>query len=611
MSDLLLTHYNPALPITVASDASGYGIGAVISHTFPDGTEKPIAHAARSLTSAERNYSQIEKEALSIIFAVKKFHKMLYGRHFTLLTDHKPLLTVFGSKKGIPTYTANRLQRWATTLLAYDFTIKYQSTTTFGQADALSRLIGSQANSAEDSIIATIEAESDVNRILSDALRALPVTAEQIKQATATDRELQTLTKFLRTKWPKGPLDNNLQQYFRRRDSLEIVDSCIMFADRVVVPAALRPRVLRQLHRGHPGINRMKSLARSYVYWPGMDTDLENIGRSCQNCALAAKNPPKCELHSWPTPTTPWQRVHIDFAGPVAGQMYLIIVDAYSKWPEILAMKHATTEATIEKLEDIFGYFGIPETLVSDNGTQFTSEVFQDFCQRLAIQHVHSPPYHPQSNGQAERFVDTFKRALAKARGEGTPSSVLRVFLNAYRTTPNPNAPQGKSPAECMLGRPIRTIFTNMLPRSTPYGQRNTKMDDRFNRQHGARPKVFRPGDLVLARDYRSTEFWRPGTITGRRGNVLYEVQVGRQTWIRHANQLRPNHGQVQALPPPSIQLDILLDTFDLPHNEQAAPPAQSTTSKTRLPQRWTDRLRRQVRPLQVNPYLQTYDNAP
>ena len=135
------------MPILVAADASNNGIGAAIYHKFSDGSEKPIAHSAQSLTVAERNYSQIEKEALALIFVVKNFHNMLYGRRFTLLTDHKPLLTVFGSKKGIPTYTANRLLRWATTLMAYGFQIAYQSTTSFGQADALSRLIGDQDRS--------------------------------------------------------------------------------------------------------------------------------------------------------------------------------------------------------------------------------------------------------------------------------------------------------------------------------------------------------------------------------------------------------------------------------------------------------------------------------
>nr|VZI38266.1 unnamed protein product [Spirometra erinaceieuropaei] len=169
-SDLLLTHYDPTLPIVVAADASNHGLGAVISHTFPDGSEKAIMHASRTLTPAEKNYGQIEKEALALVFAVKKFHKLLYGRHFTLLTDHKPLLSIFGSKKGIPFYSASRLQRWATILLGYDFDIRYCRTTDFGQADALSRLISNQQEPEEDTVIAAISIEDGVRRQLSDAI---------------------------------------------------------------------------------------------------------------------------------------------------------------------------------------------------------------------------------------------------------------------------------------------------------------------------------------------------------------------------------------------------------------------------------------------------------
>ena len=125
------------------SDASDYGVWAVISHIFSDGSEKAMAHSSKSLTPNERKNSQIEKDALAIIFAVKKFHKMFYGRHFTLITNHKPLISIFGSKKGIPVYTANRLQRWATMLLDYNFSIKYQPGSKIDQVDALSRLISS------------------------------------------------------------------------------------------------------------------------------------------------------------------------------------------------------------------------------------------------------------------------------------------------------------------------------------------------------------------------------------------------------------------------------------------------------------------------------------
>jgi hypothetical protein len=109
----VLVHYDPARPITVACDASPYGVGAVLSHIMDNGEERPVAYASRTLTSAERNYAQLKKECLALVFAVKKFHKYVYGRKFTLITDHKPLVNIFGPKTGVPTLAAQRLQKWS------------------------------------------------------------------------------------------------------------------------------------------------------------------------------------------------------------------------------------------------------------------------------------------------------------------------------------------------------------------------------------------------------------------------------------------------------------------------------------------------------------------
>ncbi|BHF62582.1 hypothetical protein SprV_0200556400 [Sparganum proliferum] len=458
-SDLLLTHYDPTLPIVVAADASNHGVGAVISHTFPDGSEKAIMHASRTLTPAEKNYGQIEKEALALVFAVKKFHKLLYGRHFTLLTDHKPLLSIFGSKKGIPVYSASRLQRWATILLGYDFDIRYCRTTDFGQADALSRLISNQQEPEEDTVIAAISIEDDVRRQLSDAIRGIPVTAADIRHATEQDPVLRQAITYVQTCWPTTALAGDLRQLFLRRASLSVVDSCLMFADRVVIPSSLRPTVLRQFHAAHPGTSRMKSIARSFAYWPGIDGDIDDLVRRCSRCQQAAKMPPRQPPVPWEPPERPWSRVHIDFAGPLNGVSYLILVDAYSKWPKIAPLNPTTASATIACLRRIFSQHRLPEVLVSDNGSQFTSSSFEDFCRQHNIQHLRLPPYHPQSNGQAERFVYTFKRALLKARGEGTTDEIVQALLFSYRTKPNPASPGGLSPAEALMGRKLRTTF--------------------------------------------------------------------------------------------------------------------------------------------------------
>ena len=161
----VLAHYDPALPMKLTGDASAYGLGAVISHAYPDGSERPIVFASRTLSPAEKNYSQIEKEALALVFGVRKFHQYLYGRQF-VFTDHKPLTSIFGPKKGIPTVAAARMQRWALILAAYKYTIEFKPTDQHANADGLSRL----------PLPVTHQEASD--SFLIGQLQALPVTTE-------------------------------------------------------------------------------------------------------------------------------------------------------------------------------------------------------------------------------------------------------------------------------------------------------------------------------------------------------------------------------------------------------------------------------------------------
>ncbi|XP_048856680.1 uncharacterized protein K02A2.6-like [Brienomyrus brachyistius] len=213
----------------------------------------------------------------------------------------------------------------------------------------------------------------------------------------------------------KGWPDKNtvaLTEYFSRREQSSVCHGCIMWGTRVVVPPKLRSRVLGALHDGHLGVVKMKSLARSYIWWPGIDQQIEEMAKLCPECLQTQKQPPSAPVHSWEWPTAPWQRIHVDYTGPFLDRMSLVVIDAYSKWPEVFIVKNATSTKTVELLRTLFARTGLPERLVSDNGSQFTSEEFQSFLQRNGIKHTTAVPYHPATNGLAERFVQLFKQSM-------------------------------------------------------------------------------------------------------------------------------------------------------------------------------------------------------
>lgn len=631
-SGLLLCHYDPKKPIIVAADASEKGLGAVITHKFPNGSEKAICHVSRALTAAEKNYSQTEKEGLAIIFAVRKFHRYIYGRKFTLLTDHKPLLGIFGRKQGISAHSANRLQRWCLTLMAYDFDIQFRSTTNFGQADALSRLIPKRQSVEEDVVIAAVEA--DVTTHWETTISSLPVTLADVERATNRDYILNTVADCVKTgDWPECHKGSALYNFRSLASRLSLHKGCLFLGHRIVVPHGIKNQILKMLHRGHPGQTRMKLLARSYVYWIGLDKDINLMVERCNSCQKAAKMPLRTELTPWPETCKPMERVHCDFAGPVNGRMYLVVVDSYSRWPEILQMAQTTTLATIRRLEEIFARFGFPETLVSDNGSQFTSSEFARFCKQNGISHIRSPPYFPQSNGLAERFVDTFKRGMIKNEKAESDISALSEFLMAYRMTPCAAAEGQLSPAELFIGRNLCTPLTELKLKPNPVSKnskgRKDVMTRNYNRRHGARKKQYSRGDCVFARDYRSQGkvHWLPGKVLNVLGKSIYEVLMAENNviWKRHCNQLRPRASVIEPIQLPQPE-DFDVHTPPLPTNDNSTTVRSPDTSSI-LPstldrplssssreQLNSNQLRRssrqcsEPRRLQINPKFNSYD---
>ena len=172
----------------------------------------------------------------------------------------------------------------------------------------------------------------------------------------------------------------------------------------------------------------MKSLARSYVWWLGMDTDLKAKVQNCRQCQETRKLPAAVPMQSWEWPTQPWSRLHIDYAGRFQGKMFLVVVDAHSKWMEVSIVTSATTAVTIQNLRRMFATHGLPRTVVSDNGSVFTSNKFQDFVVKNGICHIKTAPYHPACNGLAERAVQTLKEVLKKLTS-GCLETKLSRFL--------------------------------------------------------------------------------------------------------------------------------------------------------------------------------------
>ena len=243
-SDECLIHFDSTLPLTLACDASAYGIGAVLAHKTPEG-ERPIAYVSRTLTAAEQNYSQLEKEGLACVFGVKKFHNYVFGHPFELVTDHKPLLGLLKEDRATSAHASARIKRWSLFLSSYEYTLKFRKTTEHANADALSRLPLTTTPKPEKTPPELV--------LLMEHLQDSPATADDIKQWTSKDPQLSKVLQYTQQGWPSES-DEFLQPYAAKKLELSSYDGCVLWGSRVVIPPKGRKGVLQELHEGHPGM---------------------------------------------------------------------------------------------------------------------------------------------------------------------------------------------------------------------------------------------------------------------------------------------------------------------------------------------------------------------
>ena len=352
------------------------------------------------------------------------------------------------------------------------------------------------------------------------------------------------------------------------------MDGCILWGSRVIIPPQGHTEVLAQLHETHPGVNRMKALARSYVWWPGLHSDITTKVQHCHHCQENRNSPKKAPLHPLEWPTQPWTRLHSDHAGPFQGKLFLVLVDSHSKWLEVHIVPSTSPESTIKVLESIFSTHGIPEQIVTDNGTGFKSRDFQYFISLMGIQHICTSPYHPSSNGLAERAVQTYCL-------QGPMEHRLTQFLFKYRVTPQTTT--NLSPAQLLMGRRLRTTLDLLHPDTSK------RVEDKQRRlMTDKNPRTFAVGDKVFARDVLHKK-WIPAMVFKITGPLSYHVETNTGVVLRkHVDHLRPHYpsdmttsaGQSEDWGPTTVTPTT---TPTNPPQQPPAPPLDSLRRSTRV----------------------------
>ena len=572
-----LSYFDPKATTRLITDASPVGLGAVLIQIQD---EKPavIAYASKSLTPVERRYSQTEKEALGIVWACERFHQYIYGIRFELLTDHKPLETIYG-KRSKP---CARIERWVLRLQAYDFSVKHIP----GKkniADALSRLVNHKQQSNQQST----QAENYVRFV---AVQATPValTTREIEQASIKDDELDVIRKCLE----KNALDKLPKGYLPIASELCVYGQLVLRGTRIVIPEQLRARTLALAHEGHLGIVNTKANLRSKVWWPGIDRQVERFVRSCHGCQLVAKPDPPEPIRTTELPPGPWQDLATDLLGPLpSGDSILVTVDYFSRFVEVSIVRHTSTAVIIRELDEIFARHGLPVTLKSDNGPQFRSEEFSAYCEKNNIKHVKVTARYAQANGEVERQNSSLVKRLKIAQAENKPwKEELQKYLLAYRSIPH--ATTLVSPAELLFNRKIRTKMP-MLKERPASGNDELRDKDAENKgkaklyqdeKRNAKPSNITLGDKVLVkqdkRDKLTTTFNEtPHEVVGKNGNSLIVkapcgAEYSRNT--THAKKFLAEDSDLSPEPPPPP----VEATAPMPTATPATPAAEHTRPK-------------------------------
>lgn len=485
-------------------DASPVGLGGMLTQTNPEDPKEEtlVICVSRTLTTTERKYSQIEKEALGVKWICKRLELYLLGKRFRIHVDNRAVMLILNNPLSKP---PARILKWALDLSVYDMEVVHIPGKG-NMADFLSR--HPVANIKDE---ASEAAENYINMVIQHATPK-GVKVEQLKEAVLKDLTMIKLGAMIKNGHfdPRG--DEELQKFAKVFEELTVsIDGLILRDVRLVIPKSLRSTMIDIAHEGHLGLVKTKQLLRSKIWFPNIDALVEEKIKSCLSCqATGTGGSQMAPLQMSPFPKAPWTMISVDFYGPFGNGEYLgVSYDEYSKFPVVEHLYNLKEETVELRLETQFGIFGIPEEVRTDNGPPFNSEKFKHFAERLGFRHRKITPLWPRADGQVERFMPNLTKVIQTAKIDKIPwKKRLNEFLRNYRSTPH--ASTKVAPADLMF-RNAKLVRFPMLksdfkPNSLDLlARRNDKVSKERMKEEGdarLRTKVrsLKIGDSVLVK---------------------------------------------------------------------------------------------------------------